>query len=444
MPQAEPESAALRQARFVSFDGGVSLQAWQQRPDRYRHLEADFGTRPRIARGGGYSYAAASFGDGVLVQHMGAFDRLLEFDGRERLRVEAGATVESVVNWAAQRSLYLPVLPGYPRITIGGCIAADVHGKNSPRDGTFSDWVEAFTLFRPGRGFAAVSRDSDPDLFEATCGGFGLTGTVVDATLRLERRPALAVSLRRTRCGLQRALEALREPGSADFAYSWHDGTRRGAAFGGGLLVQGSWSDAPAPSGPGSYRPITADDRGRWRLNAWNRATTTAANALIARAAWSGTRTQGTFETAFPLARRGLYYRLFGRAGLAEAQILVPDAALATLQGELARLVGRLDPPLVMMSAKRFRGRQRSLSPSGEGTLLALNLVRSARTGTFLAALDALTADTGSQPNVAKDSRLPAAVAARTLPGYGLFRERIARIDPQRLHQSELSRRLGL
>ena len=93
-------SAILRQSRFVSFDGAVSLSTWHQRPDRYRNLEQDLGNMPRIARGGGYSYAAASFGEGVVVQQMSAFNRLLEFDGHSKLRVEAGATLETLIRWA--------------------------------------------------------------------------------------------------------------------------------------------------------------------------------------------------------------------------------------------------------------------------------------------------------------------------------------------------------
>ena len=81
MPRPDVRSASLQRARFVSFDGAVAVSTWQQRPDRYRHVERDFGAVPRIARGGGYSYAAASFGERVIVQEMGAFDRVLAYDG---------------------------------------------------------------------------------------------------------------------------------------------------------------------------------------------------------------------------------------------------------------------------------------------------------------------------------------------------------------------------
>jgi decaprenylphospho-beta-D-ribofuranose 2-oxidase len=139
-----------------------------------------------------------------------------------------------------------------------------------------------------------------------------------------------------------------------------------------------------------------------------------------------------------------LYHRFFGRPGLAEVQVLVPDAQLERFVSGLAALVDRVDPLLVMMSVKRFLGRQRSLAMTGQGSLFALDLARTGATARFLAEFDALMVDTGAQPNVAKDSRLPARIAATTLPHYESFRRSLAECDPDRLYQSELSRRFEL
>src|ERR1700723_2485995 len=127
-----------RRTEFLSFDGSVRLIPSQQRPDRYRHLD-NILDRTLIARGGGYAYSAASFGANSCAVEMTAFDRLLEFDPvKSELTVEAGARVIDVFEWAIRHGLQVPVVPGYPLVTIGGCIAADVHGKNPWRDGTFS------------------------------------------------------------------------------------------------------------------------------------------------------------------------------------------------------------------------------------------------------------------------------------------------------------------
>src|SRR5437879_3197893 len=127
-----------RVSNFTSFDGRVKATAFHQRPDRYRHLVAAQHSIPRIARGSGLAYSAASFGSGVLVQEMTAFSRMLAFDEAQHLlTVEAGIRIGDLLRWAIDRDFYVPVVPGHPAITIGGCIAADVHGKNPKRDGTF-------------------------------------------------------------------------------------------------------------------------------------------------------------------------------------------------------------------------------------------------------------------------------------------------------------------
>jgi decaprenylphospho-beta-D-ribofuranose 2-oxidase len=142
----------------------------------------------------------------------------------------------------------MPVLPGYPTITVGGCIAADVHGKNPLRDGTFRDWVTAMTLYHPRHGLRSLDPVRDAEVFDATCGGYGLTGLIIDATLRLveQRGAAYAVEAAPVE-SLHQATEAITlRSESHEFAYSWHDGTLRGGAFGRGIVFAGSWTgEAP-------------------------------------------------------------------------------------------------------------------------------------------------------------------------------------------------------
>jgi decaprenylphospho-beta-D-ribofuranose 2-oxidase len=122
----------------------------------------------------------------------------------------------------------------------------------------------------------------------------------------------------------------------------------------------------------------------------------------------------------------------------------VPDASWGAFIDRLAELVERIDPPLTMLSLKGFRGTGKALGLSGQGTLVALDLVRGPATRHFLEALDGLVIDLGAQPNVVKDSRLPLAAAAASLPHYASFRRELHAWDPERLYESELSRRLDL
>ena len=137
------------QCRISSFDGGIHLRSTLQRPDRYRFWNASV-SESRIPRGAGLSYAAASFREGGLSVEHTSFNRVLAFDSRTRIvEVEAGISLDALHEFLAPQALYFKIQPGYGRITVGGCIATDAHGKNQTRDGTFINQVAGLTLFHP-------------------------------------------------------------------------------------------------------------------------------------------------------------------------------------------------------------------------------------------------------------------------------------------------------
>ena len=223
LPATHPETATFR-----SFDGGFVERAPSAGRTVRRALEAAARNGPLIARGGGYSYAAASFGAGSLVLDMTRFDRVLRFEPAERLvEVEAGMRLEQLLALTAPRGLILPVQPGYPAITVGGCVAANVHGKNPEREGTFRRSVVDVTLLHPRLGTLRVEPGDEPALFELTCGGYGLTGIILAATLRLEALPGWTAVVERVPIeSLAEGLARVRErTEGASFAYTWHEGT---------------------------------------------------------------------------------------------------------------------------------------------------------------------------------------------------------------------------
>lgn len=438
-------------ATFTSFDGAVAERAEYQRPDRYRMIEADLGDRPRIARGGGYSYAAASFGAGSLVQAMTRFNRVLRFDPVARLiEVEAGANLGDLLNLTAPAGLWLPVQPGYPAITVGGCIAANVHGKNPAREGTFVRSVADLTLFHPKHGFVRVDPGTAPLLFDLTCGGYGLTGTVLAATLRLEPLHGTTVSVRRIPVStLAEGLSLLRTSASrSGFAYTWHLAAPARRTFGRGFVFEGAVMPGPLPAGglTPRYRVLTAAKRARLPISLFTPLTTRAFNLAYWRleAARPDHEEIPLFDSLFPFVRRSEYFRLFGRPGIAEYQVLVPPGGIDGFLTELQRRILQSEAPAVMLSLKVFKGEQRLLRFDGNGICVALDLIRTAAGRGFLSSLDELTIASGGIPNIIKDSRLPKQVVRACYPDYETFQEALRSHDPARLYRSELSQRLDL
>lgn len=449
-PETPPTGAPLADCDFVSFDGGVRARGRLQQPDRYRYWRGDLSEAPRISRGAGLSYAAASFlEDGLSVSH-GSFDRVTDFDSaRQVVEVETGITLFALHRFLSAHGLHLPIQPGHGRISVGGCIGADVHGKNQTRDGTFINQVESITLLHPSHGMLELSAEREPELFRMTCGGFGLTGHVIRARLRAARAPTPWVEMRATPFasaveGFGRLRSAMQD---ADFAYTWHDMASSKDSFGSGFLIRAGFaeqggsisSDAAAPA-------LSAESRGRSPVSLVNAISARVLNLEFRRRQAAALQGQvvSLQEALFPTHKAQMYFKLFGSAGFREYQAILPDCAIHDYVESVRAYVGENQLPIALSSAKVFAGTPELLRFAGQGICLALDVPAGAAADRFMTFLDTRVMALGGVPNIIKDSRLPRAVVDACYPQADLFREALRAFDPKRLFHSELSKRLGL
>jgi decaprenylphospho-beta-D-ribofuranose 2-oxidase len=439
---------ALADVDLTSFDRQLHARGRVQRPDRYRLIDALPADVPRIARGGGVSYVGASFGGDAISQDLGAFDRLLGFDpDTGRLALEAGARIGDVQRFALAHGWHLPVSPGHPGASIGGCIAADVHGKNPARDGTFRSMIEAIEISSPERGTVVASASRHADLFAATFAGFGLTGTITRATMQLTRPPDSLVLRRIPVRNLVEAARVLREASNAPVLYGWHEG---GAThFGRGVIRIGLASDV-ADAGRDVMRSKERDlpdAIAPFPFALWNHAGIAVANRWL-RLRWcrSGQVRLPLAGALFPLNDARFYFKAFGKVGLAEAQWLVPHARFDTFAQGLEELVARSGPRIAMIASKVFAGESNGFAFDGTGIALAIQVPAPADPSqrAFLESLAELAIAHDGRPNLIKDSTLDASLVRRAIGGFEDARSRLATHNPGGLHQSALSKRLGL
>jgi len=452
MPDAKMKNDArgyaLARHDLISFDRQFHAGCDVQRPDRYRLLDALPPDALRIPRGSGVSYVAASFGGDAISQEFGAFDRLLAFDAEAgRLAVEAGARIGDVQRFALARGWYLAVAPGHPKATIGGCIAADVHGKNPARDGTFRAQVDALELNIPGHGIVGAGPDHNSDLFAATCAGFGLTGTITRATLRLARPPSALVLRRVPVRDLAEAAQVLRDAANAPVLYGWHDG--RAEHFGRGVVRIGLASDvadADSVKAPPASRDLP-QSLSPLPFALWNRLGIAAANRwLTARWCRAGQTPMSLAEALFPLNDARLYFAGYGNAGLAEAQWLIPHVRFENFAAALKECVARDRPLIALIASKLFAGVADGFGFDGDGISLAIQVPSPATSSQrkFLETLAELAIAHGGRPNLIKESTLDATTARRAINGFESARFRLATCNAGGVHTSELARRLAL
>lgn len=445
--RADPRGFALADADLQSFDAQFRARCRLQQPDRYRLIDALPRDAQRIARGAGVSYVAASFGGEAISQSLAAFDRVLAFDDAAgRIVVEAGARIGDVQRFALARGRYLAVAPGHPAATVGGCIAADVHGKNPARDGTFRAVVERIEL-ATANGLVVADAARNAGIFAATFAGFGLTGVITRATLTLARPPAALVMRRVPVADLAEAARVLREAQNAPVLYGWHDG--RPKRFGRGVIRIGLASDVADPHAlraPPRSRDLPAHVAPS-AFPTWNRAGIAAANTWLGwRWCRAGQSPMALADALFPLNDARRYFAGFGKAGMVEAQWLVPHARFDDFAGALAERVARDRPRIALIASKLFAGDAEGFSFDGTGVALAIQLPSPRESGqrAFLEALAGIALGHAGRANLIKDSTLDAATARRAIAGFDAARERLAAFNAQGLYTSELARRLAL
>jgi FAD/FMN-containing dehydrogenase len=406
-----------------------------------------------IARGSARAYGDPAIGIDASL-HTAALDRLIHFDtATGLLHAEAGLRLIDLIPLVLPHGWFPPVVPGTRYPSLGGMIAADVHGKNHHRDGGFGAHVEAFTLLTASGDILSVTPASDPDLFRATVGGMGLTGIILSATLRLHKvETGLIRQTNIVAHNLTEAIAALDAADSAHYSVAWIDCSATGAAMGRSLIFVGEHAsaaeagDRAVPSLHPGHKPPTAfplDAPGF----ALNKLSIKAFNALYFS---RGARKAGLPQLVdhvpyfFPLDAIADWNRIYGARGFVQHQcVLPPETAHDALHAMMAEITARgLASPLAVL--KKLGGGAGMLSFPMPGYTLALDFaVRDDLFG-FLARLDAIVAEAKGRLYLAKDSCQPRTLFEAGYPELEAFRAVRRRIDPTQKFASHQSRRLGL
>jgi FAD/FMN-containing dehydrogenase len=409
------------------------------------------GTSPLLPRGLGRAYgdaAVPSSADAVVIDTTRA-DRILAFDPASGLLTcEAGLSLADLLRVFVPRGFFPPVTPGTKFVTVGGCVASDVHGKNHHRDGSFGRFVERLTLRQADGSKVTCGPSRERPLFLATVGGMGLTGLIVEVAFRLSRIESPWIALETEQVShLEEMLGGLR--GSArDWPYTvgWIDGFARGRAVGRGILMRGRHASRAEAAGrplPRRHAVSVPVDAPRWLLNPYlgrlfNR-------AYRARHRHRGQRQLVSYEQFFyPLDRLLDWNRLYGRRGFLQYQCAIPEAAGAGPVAALLERVARRGASSLLAVIKDFGpGSEAFLSFPIAGTTLSLDLpYQGPPTEALIDELNGVVLEAGGRVYLAKDAVTRSEDFCRMMPKLGEWKAVRDRVDPHRRFRSAQSVRL--
>ena len=408
-----------------------------------------------IARGNGRSYGDAALNPDLTLSMLG-MDRMQAFDAKTGLLTcEAGVLLADILDTFVPRGWFPPVVPGTRFVTVGGMIAADVHGKNHHRDGSFGAHVESLVLATADGEVRTCSRTEHAGLFRATVGGMGLTGVILSASFRLQPIETVFVMEETLATqDLDETMTLFETSHEWPWSVAWLDCLAQGAKLGRAAMMRGAFMDRAALPSRLASDPLRPAPAGKLAVPIdapsvlLNRFSIGLFNELYYRRvrARAGTRLVHFDSFFFPQDRVRAWNRLYGRRGFVQHQCVLPKS------GGLSGITALLER-MAAGGQGSFLAVLKLFGPAGDGLMsfpmeghtLALDFPMRNGTLALLDELDEIVHRHGGRVYLAKDARCAPERIREGYPRLDAFKAvRAETAGAQPGFASALSRRLEL
>ena len=462
---------AERLFRLDNFGHSIEKPVFLYRPTHAEQVAELFeqagknGTRIGL-RGAGRSYGDAALAGGGVVLDFQRMNRVLEWNPDTGIiTVEPGVTIEDLWRYILEDGWWSPVMPGTMFPTIGGCLGANIHGKNNWKKGTLGEHVLSFTALLPNGETKVCTPTRNKKLFYSMISGMGLLGVFTSITLQMKKIYSGNLEVKAwAEPDLKKMLEATNQNKDEDYIVGWVDTTARGWGLGRGQMHSARYlEEGEDPYPMVSLNPTTQDlpdtimglvpksivwrilRMGMNNLGAWGGNT---AKYLLNRTLGNHkTYLQSLVAFTFLLDYVPNWERAYGRGGLIQYQSFVPRETAYDVYHEILQLSQRRGLPSYLGVMKRHREDSFLFSHAVDGYSLALDFKVPPRKREKLICLtrdlNQIVLSGGGRFYFAKDSTLTPEVVRAYLGEKTLqaFRTLKAEVDPQELLQSDLYRR---
>lgn len=369
----------------------------------------------KIARGNGRSYGDSAISNNKTI-HMKHFRRMLSFDSETGVLVaEAGVLLSDVIEIFLPRGWFPTVTPGTKFVTLGGMIAADVHGKNHHKDGSLRNYVDWIDVIVADGSLKRCSKEQNSELFEWTLGGMGLTGIVVRAAMRL--RPINTAWIKQETVhtkNLKETIDVFERCCESTYSVAWIDCLQTGMALGRSIIMLGEHANVHELHKKHQSKPLTVKSAKKRRISfdfpGWflSRPTVKLFNTYYY---WSSKfkKKQSIIDWNsyfYPLDALEDWNKIYGKRGLVQFQCVLPiDQAQQGLT-ELIREISRTHVGSFLAVLKRFGHQHGKFSFPMKGYTLALDFPVNSKALILLETLDQITVAYGGRFYLAKDARM--------------------------------------
>ncbi|MDH3355224.1 MAG: FAD-binding oxidoreductase [Chromatiales bacterium] len=397
-----------------------------------------------IPRGMGRSYGDSALADQII--SMQQIDSFISFNEKSgELHCAGGTTLDEILKVFVPKGWFLSVTPGTKFVSLGGAIASDVHGKNHHKVGSFCDHLSSIKLLLASGEAVSCSPTQKSDLFHATCGGMGLTGIIISATIKLIPIKSTVINQQTLKAAnLKEVFELFEANYHSTYSVAWIDCLASGKNLGRSLLYLGEHDENSSfEMQSGREKSIPFD----MPTTLLNRFTIQAFNTLYYRKVCDRvSRQQVHYEPYFyPLDSLQHWNRLYGRHGFLQYQFVIPKRAGLEGMTQILKRISASKKGSFLAVLKEL-GRQNSnlLSFPMEGYTLALDFKWESDLLQLLNELDQIVLEYGGHIYLTKDARMSEATFKESYPRWEQFMEIRHKYGATEHFNSLQSKRLGL
>lgn len=404
-----------------------------------------------IARGNGRCYGDASLGKNNV--SMLKYDKVLAFDVQQGiLDVQAGVTLDQLLEIIVPKGWFLPVTPGTKYITVGGAVASDVHGKNHHVDGTFSNHVIDMDVLVADGTVMTCGPGQHTDLFQATAGGMGLTGIITRVKFTLKKISTAYIRQSQFKAAnLDEVLRLFDEYKHYTYSMAWIDCLQKGDSFGRSILIVGEHATPEELNAQQQQAPLTIPAKRKlvvpFNLPSFvlNKLTVKAFNALYyAKNYKKAMHKVIPYEPFFyPLDAILHWNRGYGKAGFVQYQFVL---SLDQKEG-LVAIMKRISEKgwgSFLTVLKVFGPQESLISFPMEGYTLAMDFPVRKGLFEFLDELDEIVLQYGGRIYLSKDARMQQQIFWKSYPNARAFADIVKQYNPEARFESLQSERLLL
>jgi decaprenylphospho-beta-D-ribofuranose 2-oxidase len=390
-----------------------------------------------------------SYGDSCLSQNVVELRRhshFLSFDSEKGILIaQAGVLLEDIISLVLPQGWFLKVVPGTKKITVGGAIASDIHGKNHHLDGCFSEGVNSFKLLMPNDQIINCSRTENQELFHASCGGMGLTGIITEAELNLKKINSSEIKQTTIKTkNLEDTFRIFEEIKSERYSVAWIDCLSKGKQLGKGHVIFGDF-------GNNGYLHVQNKKKlnipfffpsfalNKWSVKAFN-------FFYYNRIFKTKTTTKISYDNFFfPLDSISNWNKIYGKNGFTQYQFILPLSSSPEGMRKILTAISESGKGSFLAVLKLYgKKNENYLSFPIEGYSLALDFKIEKGLFELLDQLDKIVVEYGGRIYLSKDARVKKDVFEKGYNQLNTFKSVRSKYNLTETINSKQSLRLGI